>query len=95
MAKSYKLPYSSSNKVSSSPLELIYSYVWGPAPASVGKYTYYVSFIDDYSKYTWIYLLQRKSDVLLFSKTFRSLLNANSTRRSYPYNLIGEESMRS
>lgn len=45
------------------PLELVYSDVWGPAPSSVGRHTYYVSFIDDYSKYTWLYLLKKKFDV--------------------------------
>jgi histone deacetylase 1/2 len=29
----------------------------------VGGFKYYVSFLDDYSRYTWIYLIKRKSDV--------------------------------
>jgi histone deacetylase 1/2 len=49
--------------VSSAPLELVFSDVWGPAIASVGNQKYYVSFVDDYSKFTWIYLLKNKSDV--------------------------------
>jgi hypothetical protein len=49
--------------VSSQPLELVFSDVWGPAPKSVGRYKYYVSFIDDFSKFTWIYLLKKKLDV--------------------------------
>jgi hypothetical protein len=63
MAKSHQLPYPKSSSVSTSPLELIFSDVWWPAPASVGRYKYYVNFIDDYSKFTWIYLLKNKSDV--------------------------------
>jgi histone deacetylase 1/2 len=62
-AKSHQLPYSKSYNIASTPLELIHSDVWGTAPTSVGRNTYYVSFIDDYSRYTWIYLLRRKSDV--------------------------------
>jgi hypothetical protein len=62
-AKSHQLPYPKSSSVSSVPLELVFSDVWGPAPASVGRNKYYVSFIDDYSKFTWIYLLKNKSDV--------------------------------
>lgn len=44
-------------------MELIFSDVWGPAPTSVGSHSYYVSFVDDFSKFTWIYLLKRKSEV--------------------------------
>jgi histone deacetylase 1/2 len=29
----------------------------------VGGFRYYVSFVDDFSRYSWIYLLKRKSDV--------------------------------
>ena len=53
-AKSHQLPYSRSSYVSTSPFELVYSDVWGPAPKSVSCFQYYVIFIDDYSKHTWI-----------------------------------------
>ena len=62
-AKSHQLPYPTSTSVSTVPLEQIFSDVWGPAPASIGKHTYYVSFIDDFSKFTWIYWLKKCSDV--------------------------------
>ena len=61
--KSHQLPYPKSTSVSSFPLELVFSDVWGPACSSVGNHKYYVSFVDDYSKFTWIYLLKNKSDV--------------------------------
>jgi histone deacetylase 1/2 len=51
-AKSHQLPYPTSSSVSTFPLELVFSDVWGPALGSVGRYKYYVSFIDDYSKFT-------------------------------------------
>jgi histone deacetylase 1/2 len=63
MAKSHQLSYPKSSSVSTSPLELVFSDVWGPASESFGRYKYYASFIDDYSKFTWIYLLKKKFDV--------------------------------
>lgn len=49
----------------SRPLELIHSNVWGPAlVTSTNDFQYYILFIDDYSKFTWLYLLKHKSDVL-------------------------------
>jgi hypothetical protein len=49
--------------MSSHPLELIYSDVWGLAPKSVGRFKSYVSFINDFSKFTWIYLVKHKPQV--------------------------------
>jgi histone deacetylase 1/2 len=63
MAKSHQLPFPISNHVSIAPLELIYTDVWGPAIPSVGGFKYYVSFIDDFTKFTWTYFLHAKSDV--------------------------------
>jgi histone deacetylase 1/2 len=62
-AKSRQLSYTASSRVSTVPLELIHSDVWGPARTSSGGYKYYVSFIDDYSRFCWIYLIKHKSDV--------------------------------
>jgi histone deacetylase 1/2 len=62
-AKSHQLPYPKSSSESSFPLELVFSDVWGPACPSVGRNKYYVSFIDDFSKFSWIYMLKNKSDV--------------------------------
>ena len=41
----------------------MFSDVWGPAQTSVSGHNYYVSFVDAYSRFTWLYLLKRKSDV--------------------------------
>jgi histone deacetylase 1/2 len=63
LAKSHQLAYPISTSVSTTPLEQVFSDVWGPAPLSVGKHAYHVSFIDDFSKCTWIYLLKMHYDV--------------------------------
>jgi hypothetical protein len=80
-AKSHQLPYPKSTSVSSAPLDLIFSDVWGPAPTSVGRHTYYVSFIDDYSKYTWIYLVKKKSDVFQVFHDFQSLVERKFNKK--------------
>ena len=43
-------------------LQLVVLDLWGPAPinSSYG-FTYYVSFADAYSRYTWVYFLKTKS----------------------------------
>lgn len=73
-AKSHQLPYNKSTSVSFAPLDLVCSDVWGPAPQSVGRHKYYVSFIDDYSRFTWIYLLKNKSDVFQVFLNFQKLV---------------------
>jgi hypothetical protein len=61
--KSHQPPYLQSTSVSTSSMDLVFFDVWGLAPTSVGQNNYYVSFIDDFSKFTWIYLLRHKSEV--------------------------------
>jgi hypothetical protein len=56
-------------------LELIHSDVFGPMPIlSLGKSVYYVSFIDDFSRYTWIYFLRKKYEVFDKFKEFKALV---------------------
>jgi hypothetical protein len=72
--KSHQLPYPKSDSVSKSPLELVFSDVWGPARDSIGRNKYYVSFINDFSKLTWIYLLKNKFKVFQKFKEFQVLV---------------------
>jgi histone deacetylase 1/2 len=74
LGKSHQLPYSLSTSASTGVLDLIFSDVWSPAPNSVSRNKYYVSFIDDYSKFTWIYLLRQKSEVFACFREFQTLV---------------------
>jgi histone deacetylase 1/2 len=64
--KSHHLPFVSSSCVVKHPLEIVFSYVWGPSQTSVSGHNYYVSFINAYSRFTWLYLIKRKSYVFMF-----------------------------
>jgi hypothetical protein len=50
-AKAHQLSYQVSSSHSSTPLQLIFSDVWEHVVESFGHKKYYVSFIDDYSKF--------------------------------------------
>jgi Integrase core domain/GAG-pre-integrase domain len=64
MAKQAKLPFSLSTSKTLSPFELVHSDVWGPAPLmSYNGFKYFVLFIDDFSRTTWLYLLRSKDEV--------------------------------
>ncbi|GKA93126.1 gag-pol polyprotein [Tanacetum coccineum] len=66
-----------SNSISSStaPFDLVHYDVWGPAPVSTKRgFRYYVSFIDDFTRYTWVYLMKRRFDFLTVFKEFRALV---------------------
>jgi len=47
----------------------------------LGEKKYYVSFIDDYSKFTWIYLLKLKSDVFSVFQDFQKLVERQFDRK--------------
>jgi len=42
------------------PLGLVHSDLCGPLPTSLGKNKYFAVFVDDYSRYCWVYLLKQK-----------------------------------
>jgi hypothetical protein len=62
-------------------LQLVHSDVFGPMPVpSLGKSVYYVSFIDDFSRNTWIYFLINKYEVFDRFKEFKPLV-VNQTEK--------------
>ena len=61
--KNIKNPFLKSETKNKGTLELIHSYVCGTIPSiSLSGYEYYVTFIDDYSRKTWIHFLKNKSE---------------------------------
>jgi hypothetical protein len=80
-AKAHQLPYLTSSSQSTAPLDLVFSDVWGPVVDSFGNKKYYVHFIDDFSKFTWIYLLRHKSEVFQFFKEFQVLVERMFNRK--------------
>ena len=62
LAKQHALSFSNSASLCDKPFGLIHSDIWGPAPCTtVNGYRYFVLFIDDYSRFTWIYFLKHRS----------------------------------
>ena len=52
------------NKRASTPFELIQSDVWGPCPViSATEFKYFVTFVDDFSRVTWLYLMKSRSEL--------------------------------
>lgn len=59
-----KLCFAMSTSITTRPLALLHSDVWGPSPlVSVSGFRYYINFVDDFNKFTWIFPLVHKSDV--------------------------------
>ena len=73
--KHNQVSFPSSGKRAKQILELVHSDVFGPVKVpSLGNSVYYVSFIGDFSRNTWIYFLKKKSEVFDGFKEFKALV---------------------
>jgi hypothetical protein len=58
-----KLPYSVSANKANVPCELIHFDIWGPiATKSMHNHAFFLTAVDDYSRFTWITLMKHKSE---------------------------------
>ena len=68
-----KRPYGSKGNRAEGVLELVHSDVWGPMNIWVrGGYEYFIIFIDDYSRYGYLYLMHQKSETYDKFREFRA-----------------------
>ena len=59
------------NKRVGAPFELVHSNVWGPCPiVSPTGFRYFVRFVDDYSRTTWLYLMKNISELFSHFRAF-------------------------
>jgi hypothetical protein len=62
-------------------LQLVHSDVFGPVLVpSLRKFVYYVSFIDEFSRNTWIYFLRKESEVFDRFKEFKALVEIQTKK---------------
>lgn len=73
--KAQRLPSPPSPNVYTKPLDLLYSDLWGPAPiSSRNRNLYYLSIMDAFSRYTWIFPIKKKSKALEVFTQFKLLI---------------------
>ncbi|XP_060669960.1 retrovirus-related Pol polyprotein from transposon RE1 isoform X3 [Ziziphus jujuba] len=71
LGKSKTLPFPIHQNNGTKCFDLIHTDVWGKSPfPSHSHHKYFVSFIDDYSRHTWLYFLHSKSEVFEVFKSF-------------------------
>jgi hypothetical protein len=78
MAKNHRVVFPLSNKKPVYPFSLVHTYIWGPSSQSThnGR-KWFISFVDDCTRVTWVYLLKHKSDM---NDVFRSFYQMIETQ---------------
>ena len=61
--------------MSSKPLDVIHSDVWGPTEhASMSGSKFYVTFVDDHTRKVWVYFMKSKGEVFEHFKNFKIMV---------------------
>jgi hypothetical protein len=75
LAKQRRLSFPVSSSYSNSAFELVHYDIWGPfAVPSINGSHYFLTIVDDFSRYTLIYLLHSKSQTSHIIQSFYSLV---------------------
>ena len=71
--KQHRLPFPKGSYVSKGLFGVIHSDVWGPAQTlMIVGCRYYITFVDDYSHYMWIFLMEKKREVFSHFQKLKS-----------------------
>ncbi|KAB2608246.1 hypothetical protein D8674_011414 [Pyrus ussuriensis x Pyrus communis] len=79
--KMSRIPFPVRTDRCTSPFQKVHTDIWGPSPVrSIEGYRYYVTFVDEYTRFVWIFPMSNKSDVFtLFVKFYKFVLNQFGT----------------
>ncbi|KAH9677219.1 retrovirus-related pol polyprotein from transposon RE2 [Citrus sinensis] len=73
LGKMHKLHFPVTETKTKNALEILHTDLWGPAPTlSIQGYKYYISFVDDYTRFTWIFPLKTKAEAFPVFKVFKA-----------------------
>ncbi|KAL3498699.1 hypothetical protein ACH5RR_041431 [Cinchona calisaya] len=61
--------------------DLVHLDIWGPSPpTTMGGSRYFIIFVDDFSQYTWIYLMHHMSDLSAIYREFADMIKTQFSR---------------
>ena len=81
LGKQTALPFNKSVSHALSSFDLIHSDVWGPSPIPTqGGSRYFVIFVDDFSRYTWIYLFKNRSELSQIYRDFTKMIETQFSK---------------
>ncbi|CAJ2654890.1 unnamed protein product [Trifolium pratense] len=80
-AKQPALSFNKSTLISASTFDLVHSDIWGPAPTpTMGGSRYFVIFIDDYSRFTWIYMMKNRHELSQIYTNFAKMIQTQFSK---------------
>jgi len=75
LAKQKRLPFNISDSVTAFPFDLIHCDIWGPfSVKSLNGSSYFLTVVDDHSRFTWVFLMKHKSESCSFLQSFINLI---------------------
>ena len=81
LGKQIALPFNNSVSHALSSFDLIHFDLWGPSPISTpGGSRYFVIFVDDFSRYTWIYLFKNCSELYQIYRDFTKMIETQFSK---------------
>ena len=75
------MPFNTSESISTNIFNVIHSDVWGPSSvSSIGRSRYFVVFIDDYSRYSLIFNMKYRSELLQVYSNFAKMVETQFSK---------------
>ena len=80
--KAHRLPFDRSITRSKVPLERIHSDLFGPTRTpSYSGFNYMLLFVDDFTRFTWVYFVKNKSDVFAKFQEFKDTVENSFNKK--------------
>ncbi|CAN0827320.1 Retrovirus-related Pol polyprotein from transposon RE1 [Linum grandiflorum] len=93
-AKLSQNSFASSTSSYSDPFDLVHTDIWGPSPVTSRMgFRYFALFIDHKTRYTWVYFLKQRSDLLSVAKEFIQMVQTQLAKLSKLFAPILEENL--
>jgi hypothetical protein len=65
----------------SSPFELVHSDVWGLINIAFNKFHYFVTFVDDFSRMTWLFLTKNRTELFSIFQIFHNMVKTQFVQK--------------